>query len=42
MNSLGVYPDSDTYLCVLKACSNIGDVKTGYDVIKVIVFFTYK
>lgn len=39
MTDEAVSPDQDTYLCVLKACSNLGDVKTAYDVIKVSFFF---
>jgi len=34
MTSHMVSPDEDTYLCVLKACATIGDVKSAYDIVK--------
>ena len=37
MTALMVAPDQDTYICLLKACATIGDVKTAYDAIKVLL-----
>ena len=35
MIAKGVIPDQDTYVAALKACSNVGDVKSAYDIILV-------